>query len=347
MSTVDRLPALDVHTSQPPARGTTARIVTDHRITQLPWWAETLRVLPHPGTGLKACLRGVWRSVRDGGRADVFVSANVRNALALGIFKRVTRRQWPLVVMTEMRLDDPQATLRWRLKVAVQRFGYATVDRMCVSARCEIDVYAARLGVPINRFRFVPWHTNVLNPRWCQPSGAYFFAAGRTGRDWATLAEAARGLDVAVTVVCTGQDAARVRFPPNVTVLTDIPYAKYRELLEGATAVLVPLKQHVFSSGQVVILEAMALGKPVIASRVLGSEDYIVDGTDGMLVTAGSAPELRQAMERIVADPSRIQRLGRAAVDKVLRAHTLEQYARSLLQVVDDLTSSDRNLHRR
>ncbi len=317
------------------------RFVTDHPIGQLPWWAETLAVLPRsPGGGLRASLGDSWRAVREGRRADVFISARVRNALALGVLKRLMRRERPLLVMTEMRLDDPRPGLAWRLKVALQRYGYAAVDAMCVSARAEIDVYASRLDIPAGRFRFVPWHTNVLNPRWCPPSGPYVFAAGRTGRDWATLAEAVRGVDVQVTVVCTAQDAAAVSFPENVTVLSDVPYARYRELLEGASAVIVPLEPHVYSSGQVVILEAMALGKPVIASRVLGSEDYITDGIDGLLVTAGDVGALHDAVVRMSTAPAFAEALGRAAVDKVQRVHTLEQYARNILQVACDLAGT-------
>lgn len=314
------------------------RFVTDHPIGQLPWWADALTVLPRaPGGGLRASLRDSWQAVRNGRHADVFISARVRNALALGMLKRLTRRKRPLLVMTEMRLDDPRRGLKWRLKVALQRYAYAAVDAMCVSARAEIDVYSARLRVPAERFRFVPWHTNVLNPRWCPPSGSYVFAAGRTGRDWTTLAQAVRGVDVQVTVVCTAQDAATARFPGNVTVLSDVPYARYRELLEGASAVIVPLEPHVYSSGQVVILEAMALGKTVIASRVLGSEDYITDGVDGLLVAAGDAAALRSAILSATTTPTFGEAIGRAAVDKVRRVHTLEQYARNILQVACDL----------
>ena len=68
--------------------------------------------------------------------------------------------------------------------------------------------------------------------------------------------------------------------------------------------VLVPLEAHVYSSGQVVILEAMALGKPVITSRVLGTEDYVVDGVDGLLVPPADAEALRQAMLAFLNDTS-------------------------------------------
>ena len=187
---------------------------------------------------------------------------------------------------------------------------------MCVSARREAEVYAKRLRVPLGRFRFIPWHTNVLEPRMSPPVADYLFAAGRTGRDWRTLAVALQGISTPVTVVCSRPEATNIPFPENVTVLTDIPYHRYRELLEGAKVVLVPLEPHTYSSGQVVILEAMALGKPVITTRVLGTEDYIDDGLDGMLVSPGNPAELRDAIVRMLSTWGLAERLGRAALDE-------------------------------
>ena len=314
------------------------RIATDVVIKQIPWWERRLTVLSPPTMkGALASVEGAWHSLQAAWGADVFISGNPRNALALGLFKRLTRRRTPLVMMAEMRLDDPQPGLKWRLKVPVQRFAYAAVDAMCVSARREAATYATRLAVPEERFRFVPWHTNVLEPRMCPPTGAYVFAAGRTSRDWRTLAEAARGLDASFVVVCSQADAAAVPFPANVTVMTEVPYARYRELLEGARVVLVPLEPHVYSSGQVVILEAMALGKPLITARVLGTEDYVEDNVDGMLVPPGDAAALRQAIHTVLTVDGLAERLGRAALDKVIRVHTLDRYVRSLVELAETL----------
>ncbi len=339
MSTETTTPRVAVNDgSMPKVAG---RFLTDHRITQLEWWSGTFDVVSPPtGSGPAASLtlavRTVWKSMG----YDLFLSANVRNAMVLGLFKRLTGRHRPVLMMTEMRLDDPRPGLRWRLKVLVQRYAYAAADVMCVSSRREAELYAGRLRVPLERFRFVPWHTNVLEPRFERAVEPYLFAAGRTGRDWTTFAEAVRGLDVPVTVVCSAGDAAKVDFAENVTVLTDIPYPRYRALLEGATAVVVPLEQHSYSSGQVVILEAMALGKAVVAARVLGTEDYIDDGVDGILVEPGNAASLRCALNKVATSQEFADQLGRSALAKVLKMHTLAQYARRLVEIANDQVTS-------
>lgn len=309
------------------------RLLTDHPITQLPWWGERLRVLPSPGHGTVASLRIAVRALWEVRRFDGFISANVRTSLVIGLMKRLLGRRRPALVLTELRLDDARPDMAWRAKRALQRVGYGAADAFCVSSRREARLYAERLRLPLERFHFVPWHTNVLEPAFHPPAGAAFLAAGRTGRDWMTLAAAAEGLPVPITVICAAADAARVHFPANVTVHTDVPYATYRELLLGAAGVIVPLEEHQYSSGQVVVLEAMALGKAVIAPRVLGTEDYIDDGVDGLLVPPGDAAALRGAIARLSRDPALAERLGRAGLAKIGRQHTLEAYARRVVDI--------------
>ena len=325
------------------ARG--LRIVSDLPIPQLPWWSDTVTVLPWPTrAGSLGVLIAAWNTIRRSRDADAFVGSTLRNAMALGLFKRVTRRRRPTVVLTEMRLDEPQPGWRWLLKLAIQRYAFRAVNLMCVSARQEAPAYAERLRLPADRFRFVPWHTNVLAPAACPATGDHVFAAGRTGRDWRTLADAVRGLPVRLTIVCSHRDATAIAFPDNVTVLTDVTYATYRTLLEQASVVVIPLEPHVYSSGQVVILEAMALGKPVVVTRVTGSEDYVQDGVDGLLVAPGDAAEMRAALAGLLASKQRQEALGAAALARVLERHTLQHYASRILEIVEDVIASDSRL---
>ncbi len=62
-----------------------------------------------------------------------------------------------------------------------------------------------------------------------------------------------------------------------------------------------------------VIVEAMALGKPVIATRLAGPLEIVTDGVDGLLVAPGSVPELGAALTRLIDDPRLRERLGAAA----------------------------------
>src|SRR5215218_4873486 len=67
----------------------------------------------------------------------------------------------------------------------------------------------------------------------------------------------------------------------------------------------------------VALLEAMAYGKPIVATRVGGIPDVLADGTEGMLVPPGDAAALAGAVTALVGDPARARELGRAAKERV------------------------------
>jgi len=64
-------------------------------------------------------------------------------------------------------------------------------------------------------------------------------------------------------------------------------------------------------------LEAMACGTPVVASRVGGIPEVVVDGETGRLVEPGNAAELGQTLREALADPERARRMGEAGRRRV------------------------------
>jgi glycosyltransferase involved in cell wall biosynthesis len=67
----------------------------------------------------------------------------------------------------------------------------------------------------------------------------------------------------------------------------------------------------------VALLEAMAYGKPIVATRVGGIPDVLADGTEGLIVPPGDVAALSAAVTTLVADPDRAWALGRAAKERV------------------------------
>jgi glycosyltransferase involved in cell wall biosynthesis len=67
----------------------------------------------------------------------------------------------------------------------------------------------------------------------------------------------------------------------------------------------------------VALLEAMAYGKPIVATRVGGIPDVLADGSEGVLVPPGDVPALAEAVTTLVGDPDRAWSLGRAAKARV------------------------------
>jgi glycosyltransferase involved in cell wall biosynthesis len=67
----------------------------------------------------------------------------------------------------------------------------------------------------------------------------------------------------------------------------------------------------------VVLMEAMAMGIPCVATRITGVPELIVDGIEGSLVTPSDAAQLAGAIARLMDSPELLAGIGRAAREKV------------------------------
>ena len=61
------------------------------------------------------------------------------------------------------------------------------------------------------------------------------------------------------------------------------------------------------------VLEAMASGLPVVATRIAGNEELVVDGETGRLVPSGDAAALRESLRELLSDEHKRERMGKAA----------------------------------
>ena len=82
------------------------------------------------------------------------------------------------------------------------------------------------------------------------------------------------------------------------------------------------------------VMQPMALGKAVVASRVGGIPEMIVDGESGVLVPPVDVEALAGALGALLDDPGRAARLGAAARDRVSRLFGPEQQIDALAAVV-------------
>lgn len=79
------------------------------------------------------------------------------------------------------------------------------------------------------------------------------------------------------------------------------------------------------------LLQAMASGLPVVASRVGGIPEIVRDGTDGLLVPPGDPAALAAALKTLVADAGLRERMGNAARERAVEHYSLERCADGLL----------------
>lgn len=134
------------------------------------------------------------------------------------------------------------------------------------------------------------------------------------------LLEAYRGLNTTVPLVLIGYELRdfpldKLDIPTNVHIFKNWPNVQVIEAWRQSMIGIVPSNWP--EPSPTVVMEAMAMGKPVIATRVGGIPDIIIDGESGLLVPAGDAQALREAMHRLLNDHQLCQRMGMAARQRV------------------------------
>jgi glycosyltransferase involved in cell wall biosynthesis len=75
------------------------------------------------------------------------------------------------------------------------------------------------------------------------------------------------------------------------------------------------------------VLEAMAAGKPVVATRAGGLPEIVDDGVTGVLVPPGDAQALARALASLVSNPTLARQMGSKGRERVLRGFTMEKMA--------------------
>jgi glycosyltransferase involved in cell wall biosynthesis len=82
------------------------------------------------------------------------------------------------------------------------------------------------------------------------------------------------------------------------------------------------------------ILEALATGRPVITTDLPGCREPIRPGINGLLVPPRDAPALAAAMERMIADPARVEAMGQAARQTAVDIYDVDKVNALLLDVM-------------
>jgi glycosyltransferase involved in cell wall biosynthesis len=232
----------------------------------------------------------------------------------------------------------------------VRRLYYSFVLKRCARIFChsqvEVERYSRIFPKTAKRFVFLSWGGNVGGWRNI-PIGndgrrgdrpLHILAAGRSGRDYPTLVRAVAGENFEVTVVCDNRESlGGIKEAANLRILRDCHGADYFTQLRCCDIVVVPLTVEDISQGQMVVVQAMAYGKPVVVTRAPTICDYAIENEEVLMVSRGDAQELKDAIIRLRDDPVLYSDLRRHARDAYIARHSQAVFTRNLVSAITDL----------
>jgi glycosyltransferase involved in cell wall biosynthesis len=141
------------------------------------------------------------------------------------------------------------------------------------------------------------------------------------------LSDAARGLPLVVV----GDGPLRNLLPEAHGF---VPPGELHAFYERASVVVVPSRREGYG---MTAREAMAHGRPVVATAVGGLPDAVVDGVTGVLVPPRDVPALRDALVGLLSDEGRREQLGRAGRAKAREELSDAVACDRLIEVYDEV----------
>jgi glycosyltransferase involved in cell wall biosynthesis len=258
-------------------------------------------------------------------RADLFVCFLEDNLDALWLLVRLrrllTRRSGHRSVLVVCWLAEDARRLparhrrRWRRRLT-------SFDRVVVFSANQVAILQTELRLPAGLVEAVPFGVTVAAADDSGPStpsapsgpaGPVVAAGVDQGRDYPTFVEALGNLPTPVTIVTNTEQARALHTRGRVSVIGPLPRQAYLATLREAEIMVLPTHELAYPTGQTVLLESLALGKPCVVTRSAALDDYVSDGVDVLLVPAGDAAALREAVEQLQSDAELRHRLAVAA----------------------------------
>jgi len=156
------------------------------------------------------------------------------------------------------------------------------------------------------------------------------------------LLEAARRAGVELRVAGDGPLSGELRETPTTRILGRVDDFELKSQMSRARAVVVP--SVCFENAPMSVLEAMAAGVPVIASRIGGIPELIEDEVEGVLVSPGDVAALTNAIVRLARDEELAARMGQAGRLRVEAEFSPQKHLERLLSTYSrGLTSRPRS----
>lgn len=208
----------------------------------------------------------------------------------------------------------------------------ACIKKIFVFSNHEATLYSDVFNVQRNKFQVLQLgieddyakFKNMISDE------GYYLAAGRSNRDYDFLISS-WDRSKELRIVC---DSGGVNASDNIEIIQNAYNDDYLMLLSKCHCVIIPLKDTDISSGQLVVLQAMMIGKPVIVSDNLTISEYLDDGRDG-LVISNTKESLDSAINKL-EDMDTYKKLSENARQKFISGYTVSAMARKVAEVINN-----------
>ncbi len=278
----------------------------------------------------------------------IFISRNYDTVIAfqpvcglvLGTFYRLFNVKSKHLILLNMIFTERSSQLYFNLRKNFVRWVLKTVNAMSVYTTGEINTLAELFHYPKKQIFCIRQGIRINKPVERIPADKlkkYIFSAGMSLRDYRSLIEAVRTLDIPVEIVCQPYNIKGLDIPDHVHIHLNLWGDEVIKLRRNARIVIIPLLYKNISAGQYDILYSMSEGKAIIASRTVSSVEHITDGKDGFLVPCRDVEALQDRILTLWNDSTLIDTMGEHAQQTFNNNFTYEIYQQNVINNLQKL----------
>ena len=287
-----------------------------------------------------------WAAFRQRDEYDLIVSDVDRLGMALALLFKISRARKRHIVICHGVMTHPLERIFFKL------FRLNThIDHFVCYGPCTRDRLEKLNGVTRDRITTVRhaadhrfWRDDQEAPE------ILITGAGKYQRDYKTLMEATRGLDVPMVIAAYSPWMAPQRFNdkrrPELSNVqfVQLSYRNLRDLYARSLIVAIPLVENRGGqAGSMVIYEAMAMGKAVVATRTEGQAGLklLRDQETGIFVEPGDVEGWRSAISYLCTHPEIAEKMGKRARTLVEDGLNLETYVKHMVRIIKSVSGED------
>lgn len=283
--------------------------------------------------------KGAFKSAKYSKKEDILIGTNFHVGALISIICLVLRKERKVLALNL--ILDEKPWLIGKIRSFILLLAFKNEDFFCtVNDKKLITLYSKYFFSVPPENKFFVLRDHYINPEKFEESKEdqnFIFTGGENSRDWKTLFEAARRLPN-TNFVCIARERLfpDISVPDNVTLLFDIRYEDFISYLKKSRIVALPLDTK-GPAGLLVIFDAAFLGKPVITTKTIITENYIQDGHNGILIEPRDSDTLTRRIKLLMRDREKRQEFPQKLKRKLEREYSASEYASKINSIIKTL----------
>jgi glycosyltransferase involved in cell wall biosynthesis len=220
-----------------------------------------------------------------------------------------------------------------QLRQRIFSWAVSKVDGIVAISQAESDALKVKFPHLRDKIIFLHEATDIdyFSPS-NEPEENYIISVGNYGRDFKTVVEAVKGMNIELKLATKLIKKNDSTLPKNVNAGL-YSHSEMMDLYKRSKAVVIGLdvnEKYFDSVGTLSIGEAFAMGKTTIVSHTKSMESYVEDGENALFVKLKDVDSMRNAIKKVIDDNNLRLRIGKNARDYAVKYLDPEIFASKL-----------------